>query len=321
MTYFRDTKVLITGAAGFIGSHLADALLKIGCKVIAIDNLDPYYTEKDRNIEHNLCNPNYHFLKLDILSFNHLVDLFKNVDVVFHLAAQPGVRCSFEDPTKTNEVNTNGTLNVLLAAKRYGVRKVIFASSSSVYGPPKYLPVDEEHPVRPISIYGISKLAAERYCLLFYKLMKVPIVILRYHTVYGPRQRPDMAIYKWTKAIYEGKPLLIYGDGRQTRDFTHVSDIVNGTLLAAEIEGIEGEIFNLGSGRNVGVNETVRLLIKLLGKDFEPLYETPMLGDVPDTCANISKAARVLGYRPQVEFEDGLRSFLSWFSTRAIIRS
>ncbi|MDW8045631.1 MAG: GDP-mannose 4,6-dehydratase [Nitrososphaerota archaeon] len=310
---FKDTRVLITGGAGFIGSHLADRLLQLGSKVIVIDNLDEYYTGKINNIGHNLKNPNYTFIKLDILN-PKFINICKNVDIIFHLAAQPGVRYSFENPLKTNLVNTSGTLNVLTAAKKYNVKRVIFASSSSVYGIPKYVPVDEQHPQNPISIYGVSKLTAETYCKVFYESMKLPITILRYHTVYGPRQRPDMAIYKWTEMIFKGKPPIIYGDGNQTRDFTFVDDIVEGTLLAAMLDDVEGEIFNLGSGVNVTVNDVVNLILKIIGRnDLQPIHEPSKLGDVPDTCADISKAKKFLNYQPKTQLKDGLERFVEWF--------
>jgi len=310
-------RVAVTGAAGFIGSHLADRLLQLGFEVIAIDNLDPYYEGKEENIQHNLGNPNYHFLKLDILDLENLSVALKGVDVVFHLAAQPGVRYSMDNPIKTNSVNTTGTLNVLISARKQGVKKVVFASSSSVYGIPQYMPVDENHPTNPISVYGASKLAAEKYCKVFNELTKLPIVILRYHTVYGPRQRPDMAIHKWVKQLFEGKAPTIYGSGEQTRDFTYVDDIVNGTLKAAENQSVTSDIFNLGGGSRVSILHVVSLLIKLTGKrDVSPIYEASKLGDVPDTCANITKARKLLGYEPKVSLEEGLKRFIAWYRSK-----
>jgi UDP-glucose 4-epimerase len=237
----------------------------------------------------------------------------KDVDLVFHLAAQAGVRFSAEHPIKTNSVNAGGTLNVLSAAREAGVKKVIFASSSSVYGSLKTMPASEEHPTEPISIYGASKLACEKYCKIYNDLMGLPVVILRYHTVYGPRQRPDMAIYKWTRSIIDGKPPVIYGDGNQTRDFTFINDIIDGTLRAAEVDGINGEIFNLGAGSSTSVNEVVRLLLQLSGRtDIEPIYENSKPGDVHDTYAKIIKAQKLLGYDPKVRLRDGIKKYLEW---------
>jgi len=229
------------------------------------------------------------------------------------LAAQAGVRYSLEKPVETNNVNTIGTLNVLNAAKENHSEKIIFASSSSVYGMPKYMPMDEKHPTDPISIYGASKLAAEKYCKIYNDLLGLPTIILRYHTVYGPRQRPDMAFHKWVRRLFANKPPIVYGDGNQTRDFTYVDDIVNGTLRAAEIDGIGGEIFNLGSGSRMSVNDVVKLLMRFTGGEIEPVYEPPKLGDVSDTHADVSRAEGALGYKPKVTLEEGIKRFIEWF--------
>lgn len=310
----EELKILVTGGAGFIGSHLTDVLLRKNNRVIIYDNFDEYYMGKDRNIRHNLENPNCMLLQHDICDFETLLKSMKGVDVIFHLAAQAGVRYSLKNPVKVNAVNTLGTLNVLNAARKLDVKRVIYASSSSVYGVLKYLPVDEKHPTNPISIYGASKLAAEKYCMAYYHLFHVPIVLLRYYTVYGPRQRPDMAIYKWTKQLFERKPLSIYGNGNQTRDFTYVDDIVEGTIKAAEVEIVKGEIFNLGSGTRISVNNTLKLLGKISGnEDAEIVHEPQKLGDVSDTYADITKARKILGSNPKVCFSDGLNRFINWF--------
>ena len=305
--------VMATGGAGFIGSHLVDRLIDHGNKTIVYDNFDDYYKGKYANIKHNLKNPNFKLITADILDYKNLLKHIKNTDVVFHLAAQPGVRFSTRNPIKTNSVNITGTLNVLRAAKEANVKKVIFASSSSVYGPPKYMPVDEKHPTEPISIYGASKLAAENYCKIFNDQLGLPVVILRYHTVYGSRQRPNMAFYKWTRQIFEKKRITIYGNGTQTRDFTHIGDAINGTIKATETDGIEGEVFNIGGGSRISVNDVVNLLIKLIGINAEIAYWPPKLGDVPDTHADISKAKEILGYSPKVSLEGGLKRFINWF--------
>jgi len=309
-------RVVVTGAAGFIGSHLADRLLSMGAEVVAIDNFDTYYEGKEQNVQHNLGNPRYKLIKLDILELDSLIDAFKGADVVFHLAAQPGVRFSMNNPHKTNRINVSGTLNVLLAVLKCGVKRLVYASSSSVYGVPVYLPMDENHPTNPISVYGASKLAAEKYCRVFYEAYKLPVVILRYHTVYGPRQRPDMAIHKWTKRLLEGKPPIIYGDGKQTRDFTYIDDIVDGTIKAAETENIEGETFNLGSGKRTEINKIVKMLLKITGKDINPVYEPAKKGDVPHTHADITKAKKILGYSPKFTLDDGLEKFVSWYESK-----
>ena len=304
---------MVTGGAGFIGSHLVDKLIEKGNRVIVYDNFDEYYSGKGNNIHSHLSNPDFVLVRADILDSNVLLKAMKDVDVVFHLAAQPGVRFSLENPAKTNSVNTTGTLNVLQAARQMEVQKVIFASSSSVYGIPHYMPVDEEHPKEPISIYGASKLVAEKYCRIYCELLCVPVVMLRYHTVYGPRQRPDMAIRKWTELLLTNKRPIIYGDGNQTRDFTYVSDVVEGTILAAEVDGIDGKVFNLGGGSRVSINDVVKSLIEITGKNLQPLYQPPKLGDVYDTHANIQKAKKFLGYNSKVDLKEGLENFVKWF--------
>jgi len=310
----KRLKIMVTGGAGFIGSHLVDKLMGMGNHVIVYDNFNEYYIGKEENIKNHLGNSNFTLIKADVLDYDTLCEGMNKVDMVFHLAAQAGVRYSLENPLKTNTVNTTGTLNVLKAAKQNGVRKIVFASSSSVYGAPQYMPVDENHPTNPVSVYGASKLAAEKYC----QILDLPTIILRYHTVYGPRQRPDMAIHEWIQRLFQNKPPVIYGDGEQTRDFTYIDDIIDGTLKSAETEGIEKEVFNLGSGSNVSVNTIVKQLLKLTDKtDIEPIYTEPKLGDVPHTHADISKARNRLGYNPRVTFESGIRQFIKWYKSRS----
>jgi len=306
----NELNIMVTGGAGFIGSHLVDRLIEMGNHVIVYDNFDEYYAGKNGNIQHHLGDPKFHLVKADILDYDTLSKAMNKVDIVFHLAAQAGVRYSLENPIKTNTVNTTGTLNVLRAAKQNRSKKIVFASSSSVYGVPQYMPVDEKHPTNPESIYGASKLAAEKYC----RILGLPTIILRFHTVYGPRQRPDMAIHKWIQRLYQNKPPVIYGDGKQTRDFTYIDDIIDGTLKSAETEGIEKAIFNLGSGSNMSVNTVVELLLKLTDKtDIKPIYTQPKLGDVPHTHADTSKARNLLGYNPKVPFESGIQQFIKWY--------
>jgi UDP-glucose 4-epimerase len=317
MVELIGARILVTGGAGFIGSHLVDKLLEQGCKIIVYDNFDSFYTGKEDNIRHHFGKRDFQLVKGDVLDFETLCSAMKGVDIVFHEAAQPGVGFSLENPHKTHMVNVTGTLNVLQAARKQGVRKVIYASSSSVYGIPQYLPMREEHPTKPISIYGASKLAAEAYCRLFYELFGLDTVSLRYFTVYGERNRPDMAVFKFTKLIFEGKPPVIYGDGNQTRDFTYISDIVEGTLLAAEKDDIGGETINLGGGIQTTVNDLVNRLLKLIGKQgIIPVYDKPRPEDMPHTLADISKARKMLGYSPSTSLEEGLRRFVSWYKTR-----
>jgi len=306
-------RVLITGGAGFIGSNLADYLLDMGCSVIVYDNFDDYYSGKIRNVRHMLDDDNFRLLRADVLNYSSLLNAMKRVDVVYHLAAQPGVRFSMANPEKTIRVNVLGTLNVLKAALKAGVGRIVDASSSSVYGNPVYLPEDELHPTNPISVYGASKLMAENLCRIFHNEFGLPVVVLRYFTVYGPRQRPDMAICRWVKAILRGDPITIYGDGSQTRDFTYVMDAVEGTVKAGLAGGIEGEVFNIGSGVRVSINDLVKMLIEICGVDDVKIkHEPPKAGDVKDTHASIAKASRLLGYRPKVDIREGLKLFVSW---------
>lgn len=307
---------MITGAAGFIGSHLAERLLELNNTVVAYDNFDAFYTGKEANLRKCLENPRLKLHKADILDFDKLKDAMKSVNVVFHLAAQPGVRFSAISPWKTNAINVDGTLNVLLAAVKTNVEKMVFASSSSVYGAPKIFPCPEDAQPSPISVYGASKLAAENYCMMFSRSLGLPIAILRYHTVYGPRQRPDMAIHKFTKAMYEGHSPVIYGDGKQTRDFTYVSDVVNGTVLAAEKEESASQTFNIGSGSSIAVDELLRLLRRIMNKEnLQPVYENRDSGDVEHTQAEIRKATQILKYRPKTNIKEGLRRFFEWYVT------
>ena len=307
-------KVLITGGAGFIGSHLTDRLLEMGNEVIVYDNFDDYYAGKRANLEKAARSTHFKLVESDILDYKRLLASMNDVDVAFHLAAQPGVRFSAKNPWKTNRVNVEGTLNVLLSAKENNIEKFIFASSSSVYGVSQYLPWDEEHPTSPISIYGASKLAAEKYCETFHKSYRLPIVVLRYHTVYGPRQRPDMAIRLFAEALSEDRSPVIYGDGKQTRDFTYVSDAVDGTIRAAESEKSMGEIFNLGSGTRVTVERVIEIMKKTMEKNsILQIYQEPKLGDVPNTYASIQKAKSILDYTPRTNIQEGLKSFVTWF--------
>lgn len=308
---------LITGGAGFIGSSLADELLKRGNYVVSIDNFDPYYPKeiKEQNIKHSLAETDYKFYEMDIRNTEKLSIIMseESIDAVFHLAARPGVRASIMNPFVYNDVNALGTLSVLKACLDTDVKKLIYASSSSVYGNPEYLPINENHPTNPVCPYGVSKLSGEKYCLVFDQIYGIKTVILRYFTVFGPRQRPDEAICKFTKLIFEGKPITIYGDGNQTRDFTYISDIVNGTILAVE-NNISKEIFNLGSGERTIVNKLIHILQVAIGKNAKTVYVERQAGDVSDTWANIEKARRILGYNPITNIKDGVRKFVTWFS-------
>jgi UDP-glucose 4-epimerase len=315
-----NSRIFVTGGAGFIGSHLVEKLLELENKVTSYDNLDKYYLGKQKTVSQLAKNKLFKAVNADILDYETLLQSMKDADLVFHLAAQPGVRFSMEHPTKTTRVNVLGSLNVLKAAKAAGVKRLVFASTSSVYGKAKFLPISEEHPTEPISVYGASKVAAEKYCKVFNDQLGLPVVTLRYHTVYGPRQRPDMAFHKWTRCYFDKKPITIYGDGEQTRDFTFVTDIIQGTLKAAELEEIDGEVFNLGGGSRITVNNVLQQLLKELDTDntAKVEYESAKLGDVPDTHANIKKAKKTLGFKPTTRIEDGLKLYVEWYRNHCL---
>lgn len=307
--------MLVTGCAGFIGSSLVDELLKRGNKVVGVDNFDPYYDKsiKMKNMENVLKDNNFRFIECDIRDEQELTKIFKEgIDFVFHMAARPGVRSSIENPILYNDINVNGTVNLLKLSSDFGVKKFIHASSSSVYGNPMYLPLDEKHPNNPISPYGISKLSSEKYCLTFEKLYGLKTICLRFFTVYGPRQRPDEAICKFTELILKNKPITIYGDGEQTRDFTFITDIVNGIILSQE-KGVHGEVFNLGSGKRVNVNHFVNLLEKETGKKVKKIHIKNQRGDVSHTWADTTKARKLLNYEPKVDIENGIKKYVEWW--------
>jgi len=316
----NEFSILVTGGAGFIGSNLADKLLEMGYKVCVIDNFDPYYQRKikEQNIKQNLKNKNYTFIEGDIKNTNLVKTIIKkhNIDRIFHIAARAGVRFSVKDPYFYHNINVNGTLSLLKASLETKIKRIVFSSSSSVYGTEEYLPVDENHPTRPISPYGASKVACEAFCNSFTHVFGLPIVILRYFTVYGPRQRPDMAIYKFFKLISEGKTIQIYGNGEQTRDFTFISDIVDGTIKAMESD-VTGT-FNLGSGRRITINNLLKTIESVTGKKVTKEYVESQRGDVHDTWADINKAKKTFGYKPKIKIKEGIKIFWEWFGENVI---
>ncbi len=289
--------ILITGGAGFIGSHLVDALIKEGNKVVIIDNLS---TGRKENL-----NPKAKFYKCDIRDLKKIKPLFKEIDYVFHVAAQPRIQPSIKDPISSNENNLVGTLNVLLAARDAGVKKVIYSASSSVYGNQKELPLKETMKVHPKNPYALQKYVSELYCRLFYELYGLPSVCLRYFNVYGPRQVTAGA-YATVVGIFlkqkaSGKPLTIVGDGKQRRDFTFVSDIVRANILAMKKSPGKGEIINIGSGKNYSVNEVARLI------EGKTLKIPPRPGESRITLADISLANKLMGWKPRVNLADWIK--------------
>jgi len=303
----------VTGGAGFIGSHLVDRLLDEGAYVAALDNFDPFYDGKERNVQHDFGREGFQLIRGDILDYDFISSIVKGVDIIFHEAAQPGVRYCNTDPLKANLVNVTGTLNVLWAAKEASVGKVVYASSSSVYGDPQYLPFDEGHPTDPLSPYGASKLAAERYCHVFHRVYQLPVVCLRYFSVYGPRGRPDQVMYRFVDAIVHGRTPTIYGDGSQTRDFTYVSDVVDATILASEVDGDEGMVLNIGAGSRITVKGLALRIFDRIGMDVKLEVADSQGYDPSDTEADNTRARRVLGWKPTVNLDEGLSLFLDWF--------
>jgi nucleoside-diphosphate-sugar epimerase len=306
---------LVTGAAGFIGSHLAEALLEDGHTVIGVDSFNPYYgrARKTENIAKLQRSSAFQLREMD-LRVADIEPLLAGVDYVFHQAGQPGVLASWG--TRFTEYTANNvvvTQRLLEAARGAGIQRFVQASSSSIYGNAKRLPADEETLPRPVSPYGVTKLAADNLCTLYATAFQVPTVCLRYFTVYGPRQRPDMAFDKFLKAISRGEPVTVNGDGRQTRDFTFVSDIVAANLAAATRPGIgPGAVYNLGGGHRVSMMDVIGTMEELVGTSATVTHSEPQPGDARDTHADCTRAAADLGWQPRYGLEDGLRAQLSW---------
>lgn len=311
------SKIVVTGGAGFIGSHIAEKLAKVGHEIVIVDNLDDYYSIdlKKRNIDIVLENGDVGFINADVTNFKSMSEIIDStVDYVYHQAAQAGVRISVEDPFKPNNVNITGTLNVLKASLDAGVKRVINASSSSVYGKVKYLPFDEKHPTQPVSPYGVSKLAAEHYCRVFYEVYGLPTTSLRYFTVYGPRMRPDLAISIFTQKMLIDKPITIFGDGLKTRDFTYIDDIVDANIKLLNNIKADGKIFNIGGGNRISINDLVINLKRIIGSDSEVIYSTEQKGDAEHTLADVSCLNELLGHVHHTSIEEGLSKCVYFFA-------
>ncbi|MGQ9696400.1 MAG: NAD-dependent epimerase/dehydratase family protein [Armatimonadota bacterium] len=304
---------LVTGCAGFIGSHLAERLIAVGHEVIGVDALTDFYSRdvKLRNLTNVLDSERFSFVEADLLHMD-LPRVLRSVDYVFHQAGQPGVRPSWRQNFELY-LNNNvlATQRLLEAAINTGIKRFVYASSSSIYGDAETMPTPEDALPKPVSPYGASKLAGEHLCYLYWKNFWVPTVALRYFTVYGPRQRPDMAFHRFIRAISEGRTLQVYGDGEQSRDFTYVSDAVEANLLAAEAP-VVGQVFNIGGGSRVTVNRVIDLLGRILGAEPRVEHLAPEKGDVRHTSADVSKAKAMIGYFPAVGIEEGLRREAEW---------
>jgi len=319
----RPQRVVLTGGAGFIGSHVSEALLRRGVQLWILDNLDKFYSPawKKANLEDMRRVGSYEFSQVDICDIVRLRETLERArpDVVIHLAARAGVRPSIEQPHLYEQVNVAGTLNLLEMCRQLQVRKFLFGSSSSVYGATSRVPFSEDQvELRPLSVYAATKLAGEMFCYTYAHLFALPVICLRFFTVYGPRQRPDLAIHKFTALIEAGKPVPIFGDGSAGRDYTWVDDIAAGVMAAVDyephpVDGVPFEVFNLGNSHPVKLLGMVELLERITGKIVILERHSPQPGDVPLTWADISKACRLLGYRPATRLEEGLEQFVAWY--------
>lgn len=301
----KNKKVIITGGAGFIGSHIAKKL-SIENQVTIIDNLSTGHIE---NINDIIDNNSVNFIKGDINDLDLLKKISKNVDYIFHQAAIASVPFSIKDPIKTNKVNINGTLNVLTAAKENNVKKIVFASSSAIYGDSLELPLRETTRPNPLSPYAITKLIGEYYCDLFFNLYGLQTVALRYFNVYGPRQDPNneyaAVIPKFIIRVLNNQSPIIFGDGKQTRDFIFVEDVVSANILAAESKQIG--VFNIASGEKISINDLAQSIIKITEKELVPIYKEQRLGEIKDSVADISKSKNKMDFKPKYNLGDGLK--------------
>jgi UDP-glucose 4-epimerase len=308
-------KMAVTGGAGFIGSNLAEHLLSMGFSVTVIDNLS---TGREQNLSgwSEKAGKLFQFLRADINDTDRLQQAFTGVSYVFHLAAIPSVARSIEDPALTQLANINGTLSVLTAAREAGVKRVIAASSSSIYGDEPNLPKKEERVGRCLSPYALSKFVTEEYCRLFWELYRFEAVALRYFNVFGPRQDPNShyaaVIPRFSTRMLAGLPPIVYGDGEQTRDFTFVSNVVDANWKAATSPNVAGQAFNIGCGLRTSLNQLIGILNKILGTQIKPIYESARQGDVRDSLADIGKARTMVGYFPVVSLEAGLERVVNW---------
>jgi nucleoside-diphosphate-sugar epimerase len=302
---------LVTGGAGFIGSHLCEELARRGETVRVVDSL---ITGKRANLAHV---PNVEFIEGDLADFPVATRAVRGIDYVLHQAAIPSVPRSVEDPITSNRANIDASLNLLVAARDAGVKRVVYAGSSSAYGNSATMPKVETMPTAPLSPYALQKLVAEQYCQMFTRLYGLETVTIRYFNVFGPRQDPSSpysgVISLFIKALFENQRPKIYGDGEHTRDFTYVANVVDGVLRASHAKDASGEVINVATNGRVSLNQLFTTLRSLVGANVEPIYDKPRAGDVRDSQADINKAARLLGYKPLVTFEQGLKNTVEWY--------
>jgi UDP-glucose 4-epimerase len=313
-------QILVTGGAGFIGGHLAERFVGDGHDVIVLDNFDPFYdiqlkehtVERCRSIAED-GDGSYCLVEGDIRDADLVADLVADAEYVYHEAAQAGVRPSVENPRKYDDVNVDGTLNVLDAARDHGIERVVMASSSSVYGRPISLPYDEEDPTLPVSPYGASKLAAERYGCAYAQVYDLPVVALRYFTVYGPRMRPNMAISNFVSRCLNGDPPVVYGDGSQIRDFTYIDDIVEANIALLSTDAADGEAVNIGSTGTIEIETLAEEIRDQLAPDLELVHDERHDADADATHADVSKARDLFDYEPSISIREGVSRFVDWY--------
>ncbi len=311
--------IIITGGAGFIGSSLADQLIAEGCQVTVIDNFDPFYDKeiKKRNIANLLLHPKFKLLDIDISDIESLRnELVEEYDVIVHLAAKAGVHASIRTPVACQQANVMGTQHMLEIAKEKNIKQFVFASSSSVYGMNPNVPWKEsDKNMMPISPYASSKVSCELLGHVYTHLYGIRFIALRFFTVYGPRQRPDLAIYKFAKLIVNQEPITMYGDGSSRRDYTYIDNILLGVRAAIDYKATDYEIINLGNHQTVSLKEMIHTIEDVF-EQKAIIQQLPMQpGDVPQTYADISKAKRLLGYHPKTSFREGIQSFRNWIET------
>ena len=309
-------RYLVTGGAGFIGSNTVDELVRRGHDLIVLDDLS---TGNEQNLL--VAADKIEFVLGTIADLNLMQNVCRGVDYVIHLAARTSVPKSIRDPGETNRVNVDGTLNMLVAARDARVKRVVFASSSSVYGETPELPKSETMTPAPISPYGVSKLAGELYGFAFQKVYGLEFVSLRYFNVFGPRQDPNSrysgVLSLFNAAIQTGSPVTVFGDGEQSRDFTYVSNVVEANLLACEAKGAAGRAFNVGTSNRYTLNHTLQVLSEISGKSIQRNYDPPRTGDIRDSQADITQAQQILGYKPHITFDEGLRRTWNWHCSEA----